>query len=119
MTRNKPTILYEGTPCALSQKTNRYTKQTDTVNHIIYDAKLFIAPELEIPAGCEITVTRYGREPREKGRRGNESADAPTALSHAGSAKRNFRRVLKYVSAGEPFVYATHQESMLLRKDKA
>ncbi len=88
MTRNKPAVLYEGTPCALSQKTNRYTKQTDTVNHIIYDAKLFIAPELEIPAGCEVTVTRY-------------------------------KRVFKYVSAGEPFVYATHQEIMLLRKDKA
>ncbi len=88
MTKNKPAILYEGTPCALSQKTNRYTKQTDTVNHIVYDAKLFIAPELDIPAGCEITVTRY-------------------------------ERVFKYVSTGEPFVYATHQEIMLLRKDKA
>ncbi len=30
-----------------------------------------------------------------------------------------YKRVFKYVSAGEPFVYATHQEIMLLRKDKA
>jgi hypothetical protein len=77
-----------GLKCALSQRSLRATGQTETTNNIQYDAKLFCAPENEIPAGCEIRVFAQGRE-------------------------------LRFITSGEPFVYETHQEIMLLRRDKA
>jgi len=79
---------FEGVKCALSQRGLRPTAQTETTNNIQYDAKPFCAPELDIPAGCEIVVYAQGR-------------------------KREF------VTSGEPFAYPTHQEIMLLRKDRA
>jgi len=80
---------YTGLKCALSQRSSRATAQTETTNNIRYDAKLFIAPEHSIPAGCEIWV--YAQQGRK----------------------------LVFTTSGESFVYATHQEILLLRKDKA
>ena len=80
---------FEGVKCALSQRGLRPTAQTETTNNIRYDAKLFIAPEYEISAGCEIWA--YAQQGRK----------------------------LAFITSGEPFIYATHQEILLLRKDKA
>ncbi|GIQ70758.1 ABC transporter ATP-binding protein [Xylanibacillus composti] len=50
--------IYENEPCKLSQTSLARNGQTEAQNDIRYDAKLFIAPELEIKQGDEIAVTR-------------------------------------------------------------
>src|SRR5690606_26311505 len=70
--------VYENQPCRISQRALAANTQTETVNQIAYETKLFIAPELEIKQGDVIEVTR-------------------------GTVTRKY-------TAGEPFVYPTHQE---------
>ncbi|MGG4344927.1 ABC transporter ATP-binding protein [Paenibacillus lautus] len=86
-------------PCRISQKSMAIgqNNQSDAQNDIQYETKLFIAPELEIKQGDMMEVTRgkitaAGWEPI-----------APTR---------------KY-TAGEPFIYPTHQEISLQRKEWA
>lgn len=54
-------VLYEGVPCGLSTTAAPETAQDGTAGEIKYRAVLFCAPELEIPPGCRIIVTQYGR----------------------------------------------------------
>lgn len=49
-------------PCALSQTSLRTALATNSDNTIDYDAKLFIAPEIEIAAGSEIRVVQDGMD---------------------------------------------------------
>lgn len=73
--------VYVDQPCKLSQKSLAKNGQTEAQNDINYDAKLFVAPELEIVQGDLIAVTRKATG-----------------------------RVEKYV-AGKPFPpYSSHQE---------
>lgn len=82
--------LYREQPCMLSQTGLARNGQTEDANNLQYDAKLFIAPELEIKQGDVVAVTR-----------------AATG------------RVETY-SAGEPFPpYQSHQEINLTAKDWA
>lgn len=81
------TVVYESQPCYLSQKALGSNNQTTVQNNVLYETKLFIAPELDIQQGDLITVEK-------------------------GSRVRNY-------TAGEPFVYPTHQEISLERKEKA
>jgi len=76
-------------PCKLSQTVLARNVQTEAQNDIRYNAKLFIAPELELKQGDLIAITRKatGREE-------------------------------KYV-AGQPFVYSSHQEIDLTAKEWA
>jgi len=53
-------LLYEGVRCALSKAGLNKAMESNGVNKVNYDALLFCAPELEIPAGCEIQVTQDG-----------------------------------------------------------
>ncbi|MNW41161.1 hypothetical protein D3C74_182900 [compost metagenome] len=77
-------------PCKLSQTSLAKNGQTEAQNDIHYNAKLFIAPELEIMQGDLIAVTRKATG-----------------------------RVEKYV-AGKPFPpYPSHQEINLTVKDWA
>lgn len=80
-------LIYENVPCRISQKSLPTNLQTETVNDVFYEIKLFISPEYEIRQGDIITVTR--------------------------GASTNV-----YV-AGEPFLYADHQEVSLQRKGQA
>lgn len=83
-------LVYEDQPCKLSQSGLPRNGQTEAQNDLQYDAKLFIAPELEIQQGDRIAVTR-----------------AATG------------RVETY-SAGQPFPpYGSHQEINLTAKDWA
>lgn len=60
-TKLVPKIKYENQPCKVSKQSLSKNNQTDTVNKIIYELKLFIAPELEINQGDTIEVTnRFG-----------------------------------------------------------
>lgn len=82
--------LYENQPCMLSQTGLPKNGQTEDANNLEYDAKLFIAPELEIKQGDVISVTRKATG-----------------------------RVETY-AAGEPFPpYQSHQEINLTAKDWA
>lgn len=89
-TKQELQSIYEDQPCKLSQIGLAKNGQTEAQNDIRYDAKLFIAPELEIRQGDEIAVTRKATG-----------------------------RVEKYV-AGKPFPpYSSHQEILLTIKEWA
>lgn len=47
-------------PCRISQKALATNSQTETVNEIRYEIKLFTVPEVKILQGDEVAVTRYG-----------------------------------------------------------
>lgn len=82
-----PVVVAENVPCRLSQRAIGVSNQTESVNRIEYETKLFVAPEVDVRAGDVIAVTKAG--------------------------------VTREYVAGEPFVYATHQEVILTRKEKA
>lgn len=86
-TKQRLVTVYEQQPCRISQKTLGTNGQTESVNRIAYETKLFIAPELEIKQGDTLTVTR-------------------------GPLTRTY-------TAGEPFLYESHQEISIQRKTEA
>lgn len=82
--------VYEDQPCKLSQLSLPQNGQTEAENDIKYNAKLFIAPELEIMQGDVIEVLRKA-----------------TGLKES-------------YTAGKPFPpYSSHQEVNLSVKDWA
>ncbi|MBB6670275.1 ABC transporter ATP-binding protein [Cohnella nanjingensis] len=87
-------------PCRLSQSGLAKNDQSDAQNDIRYEAKLFIAPELEIRQGDQVDVIR-----------GVHTASGWEPLAEG----RTWR-----FQAGEPFPpYSTHQEVSLQRRDWA
>lgn len=56
----QPRPVYENQSCRISQKALASNGQTETQNSISYQIKLFIAPELDIRQGDEVSVTRAG-----------------------------------------------------------
>lgn len=50
--------VYENVPCRISRIALATNRQSETVNEIFYETKLFIAPEYEIRQGDVIEVTR-------------------------------------------------------------
>lgn len=57
-TKLQPVKKYENQPCFLSQKALGANNQTEPVNKIAYETKLFISPDIEILQGDIIEVTR-------------------------------------------------------------
>lgn len=53
-------VIFDNQPCALSQASLASAVQTDTNNNIEYDSKLFISPDVVVPAGSRIFVTQEG-----------------------------------------------------------
>lgn len=89
-TRQELVPVYINQPCKLSQTGLPRNGQTEAQNDIRYDAKLFIAPELEIKQGDVLEITR-----RATGR-------------------------VEVYAAGKPFPpYVSHQEILLTAKDWA
>lgn len=74
-------------PCRISQRALGVNSQTETVNEIAYETKLFLPPDIEIRQGDIIEVTRQG--------------------------------VTRKYTAGEPFIYPTHQEVSIQRREEA
>lgn len=60
-TRQELQVVYENKSCKLSQKSLASNQQTESTNNILYETKLFIAPELEINQGDTVIVTHCGR----------------------------------------------------------
>lgn len=92
-----PVPVYSDHPCRISQKALGSNGQTEAQNDIAYETKLFVAPELEIKQGDMLEVTR-GR--------------ITTKGWEPISATRKY-------AAGEPFLYPTHQEVSIQRKEWA
>ncbi|MFD1179211.1 ABC transporter ATP-binding protein [Paenibacillus puldeungensis] len=57
-TKLQPVVKYTDQPCFLSQKALGANNQTEPVNKIAYETKLFISPDIEILQGDIIEVTR-------------------------------------------------------------
>jgi len=87
--------LYEGIICGLSVATQAPASQSTAQADIELNVKLFLPPELDIPAGCSFLVRRFARIP-----------DAAVVEYH-------------YTASGVPMRYATHQEVLLLERRRA
>lgn len=86
-TRNELVVKYTDQRCFLSQRALSTNGQTEAVNEIQYQTKLFIAPDVDVLQGDVVDVTR-------------------------GSLTRTY-------TAGEPFMYPSHQEISLERDTEA
>ena len=53
-------VLHEDVPCALSFSGTPGAGQGEDAGETRYQAMIFCPPELDIPAGCRITVTQCG-----------------------------------------------------------
>lgn len=69
-------VLHENIPCALSFSGTPDSKTDANSGQISYQATIYCAPELNIPAGSRILVRQYGAEYRLK--YSGESAVYPT-----------------------------------------
>lgn len=76
--------LLQDQPCKLSFETLNST-DGDHVAMVAQSVKLFISPDVEIPAGCKIVVTRFN----------------------------DLERTFTYSRSGEPGIFTNHQEIML------
>ena len=76
--------LLQDQPCKLSFETLNSTNG-DHVATVAQSVKLFISPDVEIPAGCKIVVTRFN----------------------------DLERTFTYSRSGEPGIFTNHQEIML------
>lgn len=76
--------LLQDQPCKLSFETLNST-DGDHVATVAQSVKLFIPPDVEIPAGCKIVVTRFN----------------------------DLERTFTYSRSGEPGIFTNHQEIML------
>src|SRR3712207_9260243 len=64
---------YKDIPCRISKQSLSKNTQTDTVNQVVYELKLFICPELTIKQGDVIGITnRVGDKRSEERRVGKE-----------------------------------------------
>lgn len=77
--------LIQDQPCKLSFETLTSTSG-DPVAVVSKTAKLFLSPDVEIPAGCKIVVTRFN----------------------------NLERKFTYSKSGEAGVFTNHQEIQLV-----
>lgn len=96
-TKLVPVAFVENHPCRISQKALGQNNQSDAQNDIRYETKLFLDPEQEIRQGDMLLVTR------------GQIIDAEWTL---------IAPTRKY-TAGEPFIYPTHQEVSIQRKEWA
>ena len=89
MTNFQEVTVLEDQPCKLSFET--LTSSTgDPVAAVSQTVKLFLSPDVEIPAGCKIVVTRFN----------------------------DLERQFTYSKSGEAGVFTNHQEIMLTLFEK-
>lgn len=85
LTDFEETPLLQNQPCKLSFETLT-SNGGDPVATITQNVKLFLSPDVEIPAGCKIVVKRFN----------------------------DVQRVFTYSKSGEPGVFTNHQEIQLV-----
>lgn len=84
MTNFQEVTVLEDQPCKLSFETLT-SSSGDPVAAVAQTVKLFLSPDVEIPAGCKIVVTRFN----------------------------NLERKFTYSKSGEAGVFTNHQEIQL------
>lgn len=84
LTDSEEKPLLQDQPCKLSFETLSST-DGDPVATLAQSVKLFLSPDVEIPAGCKIVVTRFN----------------------------DLERTFTYSKSGEAGVFTNHQEIML------
>lgn len=60
ITKHERVIIAEGVPCRVSYESDSHGTQSNTTDNISQDIKLFIANDIEVKPGSEITVTQNG-----------------------------------------------------------
>lgn len=55
-------VVHSNVPCRLSTKIVGTASDSETASTATQVTKVFLAPELDIPAGSKFLVTHYGRE---------------------------------------------------------
>ena len=61
ITKQEPFLIAENVKCALSQRQLSASNQTRSVSYVDYEHKLFLPPNINVEAGGNIEVTRFGR----------------------------------------------------------
>ena len=64
VTKTKKVMLFDGIPCHVSYGISNAAKQTDTIAVLGQNITLYLSPEYEIPAGCEIIIEGQGQTTR-------------------------------------------------------
>lgn len=60
ITEYKETALYENVPCRISFGSAAAVAADEAAPEVQQTITLFLAPEVDVPAGCKISVTREG-----------------------------------------------------------
>lgn len=60
LTKDEPVVTLENQPCRLSFETLKAAVQSDSAATVTQITKLFVSPDVSIPAGSKITVTQDG-----------------------------------------------------------
>ena len=55
-------VVHKSVPCRLSVKNIATASDSDTASSAVQVTTVFMAPELDIPAGSKFLITHYGRE---------------------------------------------------------
>lgn len=55
-------VVHKSVPCRLSIKNIATASDSDTASSAVQLTTVFIAPELDIPAGSKFLITHYGRQ---------------------------------------------------------
>ena len=55
-------VVHSSIPCRLSVKNIATASDSDTASSAVQVTTVFMAPELDIPAGSKFLITHYGRE---------------------------------------------------------
>lgn len=61
LTRDVETVVLEDEPCRLSFETLHAAVRSESAAAVSQTVKLFISPEVSVPAGSRITVTQDGK----------------------------------------------------------
>ena len=61
VTRQKWTVLAEDEPCRLSFLSFPANGESDTTDAMLQAVKVFMRPDIVVPPGCRIAVTRNGQ----------------------------------------------------------
>lgn len=79
----KRVVVAEAIPCRLSYETVSASAVPDPASAVVQSVKVFLAPDMPVPAGSRLTITRPGHDP------------------------------VSYRSSGKPAIHANHQEVRL------
>lgn len=101
VTKNKDVVLVKDEPCRLSYRTMPSTsdamKNSTTADYVNQVITLFVRPELQIPSGSKIEVTKFG---------------------NVDSIGNEHKYTQVFRNSAVPKIHGSHQEIILMLADK-